>query len=443
MVALVDASAFYASCECVFRPDLRGQPIVVLSNNDGCIVALNAEAKRDGIAMGEPFFKARDRLRTIGAHVFSSNYELYADLSRRVMETLGTFTPDVEPYSIDEAFLVFSTPRPADRDPARLHALACAIQERVLQWTKIPVRVSIAPTKTLAKAASEIARRRSPKVAVFPRADAPETRAALATIPVGAVWGVGHRSERKLEAAGVRTALDLADAHDAWVRKTLRVVGLRTAMELRGVSCIPVDRAPPPRRTLLRSRSFGTAVSEPGAMREALSTHAAKACETLRREGLAARAVQVFYRTGHADQRGPHRSVALGAGLPAATAATTDVVRACHRLLRATWAARDPAGRPYRYRKAGVMLLDLAPADLAQADLFRPRAPERERLWEAADRLNHRYAPASGGAPSVFVAAQGTRGAGAPWHLRSEHRSPAYTTRWPDLPRLPAPAFAA
>ncbi|WP_218827642.1 Y-family DNA polymerase [Rubricoccus marinus] len=435
LFALVDASNFYVSCERVFRADLRQRPVVVLSNNDGCIVSRSQEVKRAGIPNGAPYFKTKRQLERMGAAVFSSNYELYGDFSRRVMEVLGTFTPDVEPYSIDEAFLVLHTPTPEDRDPARLRALAKTIRDRVLAWTKIPVRVSIAPTKTLCKAASELARLRGGAVSLHGLSPEAMSR-ALELVPVQDVWGVGRATARKLDARGVKTARQLRDLSDAWVRKHLHTVGMRTVYELRGVSCIPLERAPRPRRTLMRSRSFGTPVTEPLALREALSTHASAACATLREEGLAAKAVQIFYHTGRHGP-GPHRSASLALPLATPTSCTDAILSAVHALLAQSWASGDARGTPFRYKKAGVMLLDLAPSAEAQADLFSPRSPERQRLFETMDALNRRYAqPAM--SPAVFLAATHLRrpGAARAWETQRNHTSPRYTTVRADLPTV-------
>ena len=435
--ALVDVSNFYVACERVFRPDLRTRPVVVLSNNDGCIVSRSQEVKDAGIAMGAPHFKTRRQLRAMGAEVFSSNYELYGDFSRRLMETLGTFTPDVEPYSIDEAFLVFTTPRPRDRDPVRLAALAREIQARVAQWTSLPVRVSFARTKTLCKVGSELARSRGGTINLVGR-DSREMEDLLAQVPVGDVWGVGRATARKLDARGAKTARDLRDLSDAWVRKVLHTVGMRTVYELRGVSCLPLERAPRPRHTIMRSRSFGQAVTDPTSMREALATHASAACRTLRDEGLAAQAVQIFYRTGK-HERDAERSVSLGTPLPSPTSSTAEVVRATRQLLAHSWASRDGTGRPFRYKKAGVMLLDLCPDD-AQTHLFAPRQPEQHALYAAMDALNRRFGRR--GTPAVALASTHLRrsGTAARWRTTREHASPAYTTR---LDSLPSVVFAA
>jgi DNA polymerase V len=441
LFALVDCSNFYVACERLFRPDLASTPIAVLSNNDGCVVARSQEVKRMGVAMGAPFFEVREKLEANGVEVFSSNYELYADLSRRVMDTLSTFTPDVEIYSIDEAFLSLSTPRPEHRDHDRLTALAHEIRAKVMRWTGIPVRVSIAETKTLAKIGSEYAkvlrkRGHAPCASLYGMS-ADERDLILRTTAIRDVWGVGRSYGRKLPLAGITTAAGLRDADDGWIRKTMRVTGLRTALELRGVSCIPFEKVPLARKSMVRSRSFSRPVTEVEEMKEAVATHAARACEKLRAEGLAARAVQVFFNTGHSDAKGPHRSAALAADLPRATNITPEVLRLTARLVEAIWQDGD-GHQAYRYKKAGVMMLDLTRADPAQGHLFLPERPELARAMEALDRVNQRF-----GKRTVVHGAEGTRRhhdteTGQDGAMPRRLRSPAYTTRWEDLVTLHA-----
>lgn len=440
LFALVDCSNFYVACERLFRPDLARTPIAVLSNNDGCVVARSAEVKALGVPMGAPFFKVREKLEANGVAIFSSNYELYADLSRRVMDTLHTFTPDVEVYSIDEAFLSLSTPRPEHRDHARLTALVHAIRARVLRWTGIPVRIAIAETKTLAKVGSEYAkelrkRGHAPCVSLYGMSAAERDRILRAT-SICDVWGVGRAYGRKLLLAGIKTAAQLRDANDAWIRKTMRVTGLRTALELRGVSCIPLERAPfgtpEARKSMVRSRSFSRPVTAIEEMKQAVATHTARACEKLRAEGLAARAVQVFFHTGHARARGPHHSAALAADLPRATNITPEVLAVARRLVETLW-RDDHAGTPYPYRKAGVMMLDLTRATPAQGHLFLPERPDLANLMATMDRINQRF-----GKRTLVHGAEGTRRehdteTGHDWAMRRRMRSPAYTTRWDDL----------
>ena len=434
LFVLVDCSNFYCSCERLFRPNLAGVPLAVLSNNDGCVVARSEEVKAMGVAMGAPFFRVREKLESAGAVVFSSNYELYADLSRRVMDTLRTFSPDVEVYSIDEAFLSVSAPVPRDREDIEVFALQ--IRRRVLRWTGIPVRVSIAETKTLAKVGSEhakaLAKRGGEPVVSIYGMPKDERDSVLASTPIGDVWGVGRAYRRRLPRVGITTALGLARANDQWIRKTMRVTGLRTALELRGVSCIPLEKAPPTRKSLVRSRSFSRPVTDVREMKEAVATHVARACEKLRSEGLAARAVQVFFHTGHEEAKGPHRSAALAADLARATNVTPEVLRVAGKLVEELWRGSDPRGRPYPYRKAGVLMLDLTKAKPAQGHLFMSEREEMHDLMEALDRVNRRF-----GKRSVFVAAEGSghqdTETGQDWAMRRERKSPAYTTRWEDL----------
>ena len=436
LVALVDCRAFYASCERVFDPGLAGVPVVVLSNNDGCVVARSAEAKAAGVAMGAPFFKERARLAAMGARVFSSNYTLYADMSRRVMATLETATPDVEVYSIDEAFLSIPTPpgSPAEARAA-VEAWALALKARVLRWTGIPVRIAVATTKTLAKAAS-IRADEPDRAGVHCLWADPDAAAFLARVPVTAVWGVASRSAAKLPPEA-QTAAGLAALDDGLIRQCLGVVGLRTAWELRGVSCLPFERAPAPRHSLVRSRSFGQPVTRLADLQEAVATHAARAAEKLRSEGLAARAVGAFVSTkGFGD--GPHRTGSSAVALGFATNRTPEILRAALFSLGRAHEAADRAGRPFRYRKAGVTLWDLVPAAPEQTHLFRPPAPEQDALHTALDALNRRY-----GRRTVFFAAMGTaprtasaRSAAAPepaWAMQRAYASPRYTTRWADL----------
>ena len=447
LFALVDCSAFYCSCERVFDPSLDGVPVAVLSNNDGCIIARSQEVKDLGIPMGAPFFKHKRELAAQGVRVFSSNYTLYGDMSRRVMACLETVTPDVEVYSIDEAFL--SVPTPAGSPEAvcaEMERRAREIREKVLRWTGIPVRVSWAETKTLAKAASEWAKARlragdAPCVCLW---GSPDRAAWLDGMAVGDVWGVGRRWAKRLEALGATRASGLAALPDAVLRQQFNVVLLRTAYELRGVSCLPLDEAPATRQTLVKSRSFGTPTGRLDALSQAVATHAARAAEKLRREGLVAGRISSFVTT-KGFGAGPHRSGSEGETLAEATADTTELVAAARRCLRRAFAARDARGRSFLYRKAGVMLAEIRPAGTEQRGLFPIHevrtASDRERqarLMEALDALNGRF-----GKRAVVVASQGcpatlrkTRD-GSPeapgWEMRRERMSPRYTTRWDEV----------
>ncbi|HEV2761697.1 MAG TPA: Y-family DNA polymerase, partial [Pyrinomonadaceae bacterium] len=288
--ALVDCDNFYVSCERVFDATLRGRPVVVLSNNDGCVVSRSEEAKRLGIRMGAPVFQAQDIIRRHGVRVFSSNYALYGDMSARVMCVLGDFTPEVEVYSIDEAFLSVEARGASRSDYARL------IQSKVYKWTGVPVTVGLGRTKTLAKLASTHAKR-VPGGGVLDLTGASELEAALAASPVEDVWGVGRRYAKLLRGRGIGTARELRDADLAWVRRNMTVTGARVVEELRGRSCLPLEVCPPARKSLTVSRSFGRAVETLEELREAVGSFASRAAEKLLKAGLVAGALTVLVAT--------------------------------------------------------------------------------------------------------------------------------------------------
>ncbi|NTW37306.1 MAG: hypothetical protein HGB17_14535 [Syntrophobacteraceae bacterium] len=271
--ALLDCNNFYVSCERLFNPRLEGRPVVVLSNNDGCIIARSNEAKVLGIKMGEPFFKCRGLIAAHQVQVFSSNYPLYGDLSQRVMDVLCQLEPEVEIYSIDEAFIRL----PQANEEALLEN-GRHLRATVKKQVGIPVSIGFGPTKTLSKIANRIAKKRPEHGGVFALPDQ-GLDALLATIEVGDVWGIGPRQSQKLFACGIRTALDLKNGNDTWLRKHLTVTGLRTAMELRGVSCLPLEDMPPPRKSVTSSRSFGQPITDLAWLREALSSYIAIAAE--------------------------------------------------------------------------------------------------------------------------------------------------------------------
>ncbi|MGB3541646.1 Y-family DNA polymerase [Rubrivirga sp.] len=451
LFALVDCSAFYCSCERVFDPSLEGVPVAVLSNNDGCVIARSQEVKDLGVPMGAPFFKVKDELATAGVRVFSSNYTLYGDMSRRVMATLETVTPDLEVYSVDEAFL--SVPMPdgtPDEVCAEMERRAREIRAKVLRWTGIPVRVSWAETKTLAKAASEWAKARlkaggEPCVCLWGH---PDRDAWLESMAVGDVWGVGRRWSKRLEAMGAATAADLARLPSALVRQRFNVVLARTAMELGGVACLALEDAPV-RKTLVKSRSFGEPVTDLSPLSQAVATHAARAAEKLRREGLVAGHIEALITTKHYGA-GPHRSAARGEMLAEASSDSTALVAAARRCLGRCHLEVDVRGRPYRYRKAGVTLSEIRPAGTEQRSLFGGpslRAIEdvqttadrvrRAALMEALDAANRKFGKravvvSSQGRPSTLRRTRDTSGAPA-WEMRRERMSPRYTTRWDEL----------
>ena len=419
LFALVDCNNFYASCERLFRPELKGRPVVVLSNNDGCVIARSSEAKELGIPMGAPAFQWEREFRKSGVAVFSGNFPLYGDLSARIMTTLEDMAPSVEVYSIDEAFLDLT----GVADP---EALCRAIRERVLRWVGIPVSIGIARTKTLAKLANRVAKKQPQHGGVFNLERSQGTEALLSTTDVGDVWGIGPRHTKRLWSRGVRTALDFTRLPRAWVRREMSVVGLCTQLELSGVSCLALTRAPAPHKSLLCSRTFGRLVTEHRHLREAVSTYAVRVAEKLRREGAEAGSVQVFIATPrHRENLAQHSGQATVA-LPAATAHTPSIIEAALRALEQCFRSG------YEYQKAGVMLLGLTPASGRQVSLLDLAPEERQRqrgLMSALDAVNRRF-----GRGTLRYAI--TTAPDRPWHMRQTRRSPRYTTSWDELPTV-------
>ena len=413
--ALVDCNNFYASCERVFNPRLEGKPIVVLSNNDGCVVARSNEAKALGIGMGVPEFQIRPMLRAHHVQVFSSNYTLYGDLSQRVMETLEQFCPDLEVYSIDEAFLSL-----VGFERRNLTDYGQQIRQTVKQWTGIPVSVGIAETKTLAKIANRVAKRTPDMGGVCDLLACPDRDALLGRIAVEDVWGIGPNHAHMLTQHGITTAFQLRRVDDQWIRKRMGIVGLRLVMELRGVSCLDLEQCPAPKQSLTCSRAFGKLISTLGEMEEAVSVYTSRVAEKLRRERLAATVLTVCLTTNEFKE-GPQYSNALTLNLSVVTDTTSDLIKSALHGIRTIY--RDG----YLYKKAGVMLTGLVPVSQTQADLFDDRDRRKSmRLMSALDAINDRW-----GADTLHYASSGIS---KPWKTQFHRRSPAYTTDWDALP---------
>jgi len=412
LFALVDCNNFYVSCERVFNPGLEHRPVVVLSNNDGCIVSRSNEVKALGIGMGKAAFEVRDILNKHHVEAFSSNYTLYADMSGRVMQTLADFTPAMEVYSIDEAFLDLSG---IGQPPAEYGR---QIQHTVRQWTGIPVSVGIGPTKTLAKLANKIAKK-SPKAAgVLNLADSPFLTQALQRVAVQDVWGVGLRIARKLNAAGIMNALDLSQADIGWIRRQFGVQGVRTVYELQAVSCYPLEENPQDKKTIIVSRMFGRSVTAIEELMEAAATYAARAGEKLRQEGLAAGMMSVSVATSRFIE---HRYYNVHTTVfPTATFDSAELVQA------ATASIERIYREGFDYKRAGVLLHELTPQEHVQRTLFDTADRARAgRLMRTLDAINRR------GDCTVRWAAEGID---KPWHTQFKHLSPKFTTRWDQLP---------
>jgi DNA polymerase V len=417
MFALVDVNNFYASCETLFRPDLQGKPVVVVSNNDGCIISRSREAKNLGIDMAAPYFKIKDELHRQNVTVFSSNYALYADLSNRVMSTLSEITPAVELYSIDEAFIDLS----GVSNCISLEAFGHQIRNQILKNTGLTTGVGIAPTKTLAKVANYAAKRWVSYGGVVDISSRERQRKLLLRVPIQEVWGVGRRISKKLALMGIENALQLADSSTWVIRKHFNVVLERTVRELRGESCLAFDEFIPTKQQIICSRSFGKRITQYSDMHQAICAYAERAAEKLRAEHQFCRFISIFIRTSpHADNRiyyGNQASVTL----MTPTNDTRDIIRAATSSLDQIWR------EGHRYMKAGVMLSDFFSSGVAQLNLFDEHRPyaNSAALMETIDRLN------TSGKGSVWFAGQGIE---KNWAMKREMLSPAYTTRYSDLP---------
>ncbi|MGK3127972.1 translesion error-prone DNA polymerase V subunit UmuC [Pantoea sp. C8B4] len=417
MFALVDVNSFYASCETVFRPDLKGKPVIVLSNNDGCVIARSAEAKKLNIGMGGPYFKIKDVLRRHNVHVFSSNYALYADMSLRVMTILEEMAPAVEIYSIDEAFMNLT----GVRNCRVLEEFGREIQQRVKRETHLAVGVGIAPTKTLAKLANHAAKKWSKTGGVLDLSNLERQKKLMALVDVADVWGVGRRISKKLNAMGINTALDLSEQSTWVIRKHFNVVLERTVRELRGEPCLELEEFAPVKQQIVCSRSFAGRITEYADMREAVCNYAVRAAEKLRGERQYCRQIGVFIRTS------PHAEGEIFYGNQAIIKVLTptndsrDIIRVATEALDRIW--RE--GR--RYMKAGVMLGDFFSQGVAQLNLFDDIQPQAnsEMLMRVIDGINQ------SGKGKLWFAGQGIQKS---WAMKREMLSPAYTTRYTDLP---------
>ncbi len=417
MFALVDVNSFYASCETVFRPDLKGKPVIVLSNNDGCVIARSAEAKKLDIGMGGPYFKIKDVLRRHNVHVFSSNYALYADMSLRVMTILEEMAPAVEIYSIDEAFMNLT----GVRNCRVLEEFGREIQDRIKRETHLAVGVGIAPTKTLAKLANHAAKKWSKTGGVLDLSNLERQKKLMALVDVEDVWGVGRRIGKKLNAMGINTALDLSEQSTWVIRKHFNVVLERTVRELRGEPCLELEEFAPVKQQIVCSRSFAGRITEYADMREAVCNYAVRAAEKLRGERQYCRQIGVFIRTS------PHAEGEIFYGNQAIIKVLTptndsrDIIRVATEALDRIW--REGC----RYMKAGVMLGDFFSQGVAQLNLFDDIQPQAnsETLMRVIDGINQ------SGTGKLWFAGQGIQKS---WAMKREMLSPAYTTRYADLP---------
>lgn len=414
MFALIDCNNFYASCERLFRPDLKDKPIVVLSNNDGCVIARSNEAKALGIAMGEPFFKIKALSKQHGVQVFSSNYTLYGDLSQRVMSVIEASWPEVELYSIDEAFLDLTSM------PELMHDAFCTqLQKTILRFTGIPTSIGIGPTKTLAKIANHLCKREL-KIPVF---NVTAQRHWLAKISVGDVWGIGRQWQKKLMEKGIYTAQDLAQLNAHMIKKQYNVVLMRTVMELQGVPCGGLEEVSL-KQSIMSSKSFGDMQTGFSSLAQAISSHCARACEKARSQHLLAQRIYVFIRSNPFRQDIEQYSKSIECRLVNPTDDTRVITKVAKLCLKKLY---KPG---IQYKKVGVMLDGLISKSTLQLDLFHQPSDEtlikKDTLMSLFDTINTRF-----GSHTIKLAAEGYS---KPWAMRSQMRSPCYTTQWSELP---------
>ena len=409
MFAIADANNFYASCERVFQPHLNGKPVVVLSNNDGCVIARSNEAKALGVLMGAPYFKIEPYLKQEGIAVFSSNYALYGDMSLRVMRVLAQFAPRFEVYSIDECFLDF------DGFKTDLTAYCQNICTTVKQWTGIPISIGIAPTKTLAKLANRLAKKGLSIHGAVLDWRTVDANDVLETIALDDLWGISGRLSKRLQALGIHNALELKLAEPMNMRQQFGVVMERIVNELRGISCIPLEEMPGPKKQIMTSRSFGTRLEGYNDLRAAVTHFATRSAEKLRGQQLATMAQTVFIETSRFDTVQYANSATITFDLP--TNDSAQLVHAANQGLRRIFRTG------YSYQRAGILLPDLLPIGMAQLSLFADECLGQSNILMATlDNINKKHGKNAVCYGSELVSDR--------WHMRQQFKSPSYTTKW-------------
>jgi len=414
-IALIDCNSFYVSCERLFNPKIRKKPVVVLSNNDGCIVSRSNEAKALGIKMGEPYFKAKDIIVKNNVHVFSSNYSLYGDLSRRVMRTLKRFNSDIEVYSVDEAFIDLS-----NFPDNEVEKVAQEIRTTVLQWTGIPTSIGIAKTKTLSKVANHIAKKKQSGITNFIGVD--NIDPLLEKVDINDVWGVGRQLTKFYHKNGIYNAKQLKNKSNTWIKKSSNVLGSRTAMELRGISCIDLEKTKSKRKSCVVSRSFGQRIEKYQELKEAVAGYCLNASEKIRSESLNAKSITVFIRTSPFQSRFGYYSNSKTIDFPIGTNDSIEIVKT------ALIALESIFKNGYRYQKAGVLLSGLLEAT-NNKNLFSSEKDEKiNSLMKSIDNTNYRY-----GRSTLSLASAGVQ---KRWNSKRQHYSKIDTADFHCLPTI-------
>ena len=414
-IALVDCNSFYVSCERLFNPRIRKKPVVVLSNNDGCIISRSNQAKALGIKMGEPYFKARDIILKNKVEVFSSNYSLYGDLSRRVMRTLKRFNSDIEVYSIDEAFMDLS-----NYTDTEVESVGREIRQTVLKWTGIPTSIGIAKTKTLSKVANHIAKKKQSGVTSLIGIE--NLDPILEKVEINDVWGVGRQLTKFYQKNGIYNAKQLKNKSNTWIKKSSNVLSSRTAMELRGVPCIDIETTQTKRKSCVVSRSFGKRIETFRELKEAVANYCLNASEKIRSESLVAKAITVFVRTSPFQRNFGYYSNSKTVDFPIATNNSIETVKTAVASLESIFK------NGYRYQKAGVMLTGLSNADVKK-NLFSSEKDEKiNSLMRSMDNTNYRY-----GRATLSLASAGVH---KKWNMRRQYSSKIDTADFYSLPKI-------
>jgi DNA polymerase V len=412
-IALIDCNSFYASCERIFNPKLLGKPIVVLSNNDGCIITRSAEAKALGIKMGEPYFKAKKIIEKNNVKVFSSNYSLYGDISQRVMEILLGFSPEVEIYSIDEAFLNFKGFKNHE-----LLTYCKHIRQTIKQWVGIPVSIGVGSTKTLSKIANHLAKKEADYEGICILKGDEKIEEALNRIEIGDVWGIGRRLSKFLRNYEVRTAKQFAFLDRRWIRKNMGVVGEKIQLELCGVSCLDLELLPSPKKSCCVSRSFSRPIEKIEELQESIANYGSRVAEKIREEGLIAQSMSIFVLTNHFNKKEKQYSSSIKLQLDYPTSDSKLIVK------RAVEGIKRIYKEGYRYKKAGIILYELHSSSSVRGLLDYDK-PRTDSLMRSLDEINYRY-----GSATLRLAAEGIKKS---WQMRREKVSPCYTTSFDQL----------
>lgn len=422
--ALVDCNNFYVSCERIFNPKLENKPVVVLSNNDGCCVARSNEAKKLGIKMGEPFFKIKDLVEKEGLKVYSSNYELYGDISNRVVQTLFTFSPDIEVYSIDEAFVNLKKVYTDNYED-----FGKKVRERVINWVGIPVSIGISPTKTLSKVANQFVKKDKSFGGVLSLANKTEKEIdeLLKNLDVSDVWGIGRQYSKKLYDEKIFTAYDFKYSNPKFIQKIMTINGLKTQNELKGVSCIPLEYETPDKKGICSSRSFGRVTSSFKELNEAISTYTTVASEKLRNQNSKCKRITVFIRTNHFRINDKQYSNARSYNFLEPTSYTPDLIKTSKFLLKQIFKEN------YNYQKVGVILTEIVNENeiqnsLFNLDLLQYKNPKKDFLISKIDELNNKL-----GNNTISFAASGIK---KEWKMKTEKRSDRFTTNVSELLKI-------